>query len=368
MPDKPLTVAAIRARGVVVPMARPLATGAGAVTSAPLMLVDLETKEGVTGRAYIFAFYASLLAALCELTRSLGEGLEGEPLAPLALEAKLQKTLRLPGLQGLAMMALSGIDMAAWDAYAQSLDLPLVRALGAAPRPVPAYNSNGLGIMGPEKAAKEAAELAAPGFKAVKVRLGYPDIEADLAVIRAVRDAVPAGTVLMSDYNQCLSVAEATRRIARLDGLWSDGGGLAWVEEPIRADDYAGCATLRAKARTPIQIGENFWGVNDMEKAVAAGAADLMMPDAARIGGVTGWLRTTGLAAACEIPLSSHLYPEVSAHLLAATPTAHWLEYVDWANPVLKEPLAIADGQATAPERPGAGIKWNEAAVEQYAA
>jgi mandelate racemase len=217
--------------------------------------------------------------------------------------------------------------------------------------------------MGPEKCATEAAELAAPGFKAVKVRLGYPDIEADLAVIRAVREAVPAGTALMSDYNQCLSVAEATRRIARLDGE-----GLAWIEEPIRADDYAGCAAVRAKASTPIQIGENFWGVNDMEKAVAAGSADLMMPDAARIGGVTGWLRTTGLAAAREIPLSSHLYPEVSTHLLAATPTAHWLEYVDWANPVLREPLAIEDGNASAPERPGAGIAWDETAVAKYAA
>jgi len=363
MPGTTLTVTAIKTRGVVVPMPRPLATGAGAVTTVPLMLVDLETRQGVTGRAYIFAFYASLLSAVCELTRNLGESLEGEPLAPLALEAKLQKALRLPGVQGLAMMALSGIDMAAWDAYAQSLDLPLVRALGATPQPVPTYNSNGLGIMGPEKAAKEAAELIAPGFKAVKVRLGYPDIEADLAVIRAVRDAVPAGTALMSDYNQCLTVAEATRRIARLDGE-----GLDWIEEPIRADDYAGCAALCAKARTPIQIGENFWGVNDMEKALAAGSADLMMPDAARIGGVTGWLRTTGLAAAREIPLSSHLYPEVSTYLLAATPTAHWLEYVDWANPVLKDPLAIEGGNATAPERPGAGIEWDEKAVATYAA
>jgi len=261
------------------------------------------------------------------------------------------------------MMALSGIDMAAWDAHAQSLGLPLARALGAQPRPFPAYNSNGLGIMGPEKAAKEAHELAAPGFTAVKVRLGYPDAEADLAVIRAVRAAVPAGTALMSDYNQCLSVAEAARRIAALDGE-----GLQWIEEPVRADDYAGCATLRAKAHTPIQIGENFWGVSDMEKALAAGAADLMMPDAARIGGVTGWLRTTGLAAARELPLSSHLYPEVSAHLLAATPTAHWLEYVDWANPVLRDPLAIEGGQALAPDRPGAGIEWDDKAVARYAA
>jgi mandelate racemase len=362
MTAKPLTVAAVTTRAVVVPMARPLATGGGAVATAPLVLIDLATKEGVTGRAYVFAYSVALLGPLAALTANLGEALAGEPLAPITLEAKLQKALRLPGAQGLAMMALSGLDIAAWDAHARALELPLARALGAEPRNVPAYNSNGLGIIGPEKAAKEAAELAAPGFPGVKVRLGYADIEADLAVIAAVREAVPAGTALMSDYNQCLSVAAAMARVARLDEE-----ALAWIEEPVRADDYAGCAAVRAKARTPIQIGENCWGVHDMEKALAAGAADLMMPDAGKIGGVTGWLRAVGLAAARELPLSSHLYPEVSAHLLAATPGAHWLEYVDWASPVLREPLTLTDGHATAPERPGIGLDWDEAAVAKYA-
>jgi mandelate racemase len=100
---------------------------------------------------------------------------------------------------------------------------------------------------------------------------------------------------------------------------------------------------------------------------MAAGACDYFMPDAGKIGGVTGWLRAAGLAAPSDLPLSSHLYPEVSAHLLAATPTAHWLEYVDWASPVLAEPLAIVDGAATAPERPGNGIDWDEEAVARYA-
>ena len=363
MANQTPTISGLRARAVEVPIARPLATSGGSVSIAPLVLIDLETKQGIVGRAYVFYYASFALAPLVALIEALGEMIVGDEAAPLDIEAKLQQRFRLLGAQGFAGIALSGIDMAAWDIFAKAADQPLVRALGAAPRPIPAYNSNGLGIIGPDRAAKEAAELAAPGFGAIKVRLGYPDIETDLAVIAAVRGAVPAGTRLVTDYNQSLSVAEAIRRIARLDAL-----GLDWVEEPTRFDDYAGHAEIRAKAHTPIQLGENCWGPPDMLKALEAGACDLFMPDAGKFGGVTGWLRASALAGARELPISSHLYPEVSVHLLAAAPSAHWLEYVDWANPILDAPIAIEDGNAVIPERPGIGLEWNERAVKKYLA
>jgi len=106
-----------------------------------------------------------------------------------------------------------------------------------------------------------------------------------------------------------------------------------------------------------------------MEKALDAGACDFFMADVVKIGGVSGWLRAQALADGRNMPLSSHLYPEVSAHLLVGAPTRHWLEYVDWAAPVLDDPLVPAsDGTVTAPDRPGTGIEWDEAAVERYAA
>jgi len=115
------------------------------------------------------------------------------------------------------------------------------------------------------------------------------------------------------------------------------------------------------------RIGENFSQVHDMRKALDARACDCVMPDLERIGGVTGWQRASALAAEAGVPMSSHLYPEVSAHLLAATPTAHWLEYVDWMNPLLAEPLAITGGMAVASERPGLGLTWNDDMVSRYA-
>ncbi len=353
-----LTIRSVRARPVNVPMALPLQTSGGAVTSAPLVLVDLATEEGPAGRSYIFCYAPFALTPIAQLVENLGETLKGDALAPLAIEDKLQRTLRLLGYQGFASMALAGIDMAAWDAMGQAAEQPLVRLLGGAPRPIPAYNSKGLGIIGAKKAGAEASALLAEGFRAVKVRLGYPDVATDVAVVRAVRQAVGEGTPVMSDYNQSLSVAEAQQRLRRLDAE-----GLYWVEEPTRFDDYAGHAAIREKAGTPIQLGENCWGPHDMARALEAGACDYFMIDVMKIGGITGWLRAAALAEARGIPVSSHLFPEVSAHLLAITPTAHWLEYVDWANPILQQPLAIKDGNALIPDRPGIGLAWDEKAV-----
>jgi len=113
-------------------------------------------------------------------------------------------------------------------------------------------------------------------------------------------------------------------------------------------------------------MGENWWGPREMAKCLDAGASDLCMPDAMKIGGVTGWLRAAALAEAAAIPASSHLFPEVSAHLLAVSPTGHWLEYVDWADPVLQEPMRIEDGHAVIADAPGTGIAWDEGAVKRY--
>jgi mandelate racemase len=174
---------------------------------------------------------------------------------------------------------------------------------------------------------------------------------------------VPAGTIIMADYNQALTVAEALQRCRALDSE-----GLAWIEEPIRHDDYAGCATVTHEIVTPIQIGENFDGPHAMADALAARSCDYAMPDFGRIGGVSGWIEASALAQAAGMEMSSHLYPEFSAHLLAATPTCHWLEYVDWASPILKDPIEIRDGHAIIPNRPGAGIEWDDEAVARYRA
>jgi len=342
-------------------MKLPLGTSAGTIRSAPLLLIDVQTEEGVTGHAYLFCYLPAAAAAIITLLGEVERTVKGERIAPADLWEKLSRRFRLIGVQGIVRMALSGFDIACWDAFALAAAKPLVEVLGGSPRPVAAYNSNGLGLMAPEAAADEAEKLLEGGFSAVKLRLGHPTLEADLAALRAVRRRLPGHVKLMVDFNQALSLAEALRR-----GRAIDAEGIYWIEEPIRHDDFRGCAELAQELATPVQIGENFSLPEQMAEALAAGACDCVMPDLERIGGVSGWQRAAKLAAERKIPMSSHLYPEASAHLLAVTPTCHFLEYVDWASTILAEPLALAKGSALIPERPGTGVEWNEAAVKHY--
>jgi mandelate racemase len=357
-----LTIRNVRARPVLVPFGRPLVSASGAMPHCALVLIDLETDQGVTGRAYVFAFMPWTLAPITSSVIGLAEMIKGDALAPLEIDAKLRKRLTLFGTPGIAGIALAGIDMCAWDALAQAAGVPLVKLLGGEIRPVRAYNSNGLWIQPPEKVADEAEQLVAEGnFSAVKLRVGRDDAQHDLAAARAVKKRLGDKIHVMSDFNQRLTVNEAILR-----GRMLDDEGLYWIEEPTRHDDYAGYARICAELRTPIQTGENLLSSFDLVEAIAADSLDYVMPDIQRIGGVTGWLRAAALAHAHGIEMSSHLFPEYSRHLLAVTPTCHWLEYVDWATPVLAEPTQVKDGNVLIPDRPGVGIVWNEEAVKRF--
>jgi len=338
-----------------------LGTSRGVITKAPLLLIDLETEEGVTGRSYLWCYFPAAMPAIAKILEEVARVVEGEPLAPADLWSKLAERFALIGVQGIVRMAMAGFDVAAWDALAIAAGWPLATLIGSSPKRIPAYNSCGLGLMAPRDLADEAEKLLARGFRAVKLRLGYPALAEDLAALHAVKKRIGSEIAVMVDYNQALSLAQALER-----GRALDQEGIYWLEEPIRHDDYAGNATLVRELETPIQIGENFSESSAMAVALAAGAADYVMPDLERIGGVTGWLRAAALAATHRIEMSSHLFPEVSAHLLAATPTAHFLEYMDWADRILAQPLEIVDGFAIVPQRPGNGLTWDAKAVEKY--
>ena len=344
-------------------MKRPLATSTGSISVAPLLLIDLHTDAGAVGRSYLWTPGEQHLAPVAKLLEAMAETLQGDAVAPFDIERKLRAKYTLLGVHNIVLFAMSGIDMAAWDAAGQAFGQPLARLLGATPRPIPAYNSKGLGIMPLRPLVKEALELLTEGFSALKLRLGRPDAREDLQAIREVKKAIGPNVILMVDFNQGLSVAEALRRGRMID----EEGGVYWIEEPVRADDFAGCARLAREIATPIQIGENFMGPEQMARALAAGACDFVMPDAQRIGGVTGWMRAAALAQGAGVEMSSHLFPEASCHLLAATPTCHWLELVDWAAPVLQDPLQVKDGHVPIPERPGLGMTWDEKAVKRFA-
>ena len=354
-----LTIRDVQVRAVRAPLRVPLVTAAGPLPNAALVLIDLRTTEGVVGRAYLMANAGVALRALAALVEDLGDTLKGQALVPADLAAQMRARFTLMGgARGMAGMAISGLDLAAWDACAIAAGVPLSALLGGSPRPLTAYDS--LSMIPARDAENAVRKSLAAGFTAVKFKLGWPTVEEDLAVVRAFQAAAPH-MKLMVDYNQSLDVAEAISRGQALDDL-----GLAWIEEPVRCDDFAGAARIKAALKTPLQIGENFSGVFDMEEALAANACDYVMPDVQHIGGVTGWMRAAAMAEAAGKPFSSHLFVEASAHLLTVTPTCHYLEFLDIAGSVLAAPPQVISGTVTASAEPGAGIAWDEAAVKRF--
>jgi mandelate racemase len=334
------------------------------IATWPMVLIDLETEEGITGRAYLEPYVPKAMAYLVAALHDLGEMLRGQRVAPVELYRAARRSLHFVGYEGLSMIAASGLDMAAWDALARAAGVPLAVLLGGSAGPVRAYNSNGLWLQPPERLGEEACALCEEGgFTGLKLRLGRERRRDDLAAVERIRAAVGADMALMADFNQGLDMADALARCHAIDGL-----GLAWIEEPVVYDDIAGHAKLAADLRTPLMIGENFYGPRELYKALQAKACDLVMPDFMRIGGVTGWIQAAGICAAAGVPISTHLYPEVGAHVLRASETAHWLEWQDWAEPVLQQPYALRDGNVIIPDRPGLGLDWDEDAVRKYAA
>jgi mandelate racemase len=279
-----LTVQQARIRAVSVPLARPIVSKVGRFDAWPLILFDLQTREGVVGRAYLEPYLVSAVPAIAAVLRSLVERMVGQRLCPMADFHSLRKSMNLVGYDGITMIALSGFDMAAWDALAQAAGVPLAELLGGRVGRVRAYNSNGLWLTPIEGLAAEAANLVEEGgFTALKLRLGRDRLEDDLAAIHEVRSGAGNSVDLMVDFNQGLSLGDALRRCHALDGE-----GLYWFEEPIAYDNLAGYVQLASELRTPVQLGENFYGPRDLMQAIDAKAGDYVMPDLMRIGGVSG--------------------------------------------------------------------------------
>jgi len=357
-----LTYHSVNVRPVLVPLKRPIVSRVGHFDHWPLILIDLQTEEGIVGRSYLEPYLKDAARYIVPAVHDLAIARKGTPIRPLDDFQSARKALNLVGYEGLSMIAIAGLDMAAWDALAKAVGLPLAEFLGGSIGPVQAYNSNGLWLTDVAGLAREAAELVAEGgFNGLKLRLGRAALNDDLQAIRNVREAAGEEVKLMVDFNQGLTLGDALHRCHVLDGE-----GLYWFEEPITYNNLQGYAQLARELKTPVQLGENFYGPRELSRALEMKAGDYVMPDLMRIGGISGWLRSAPIAAALGVEVSTHLYPEVAAHLMRVTETAHWLEWQDWANPILAEPFRVESGQLIVPDRPGCGIEWNEKAVLKY--
>ena len=340
-----------------------LGTSRGMITKAPLLLIDLETEEGVTGCSYLWCYFPAAMPAIANILEEVERVMKGERVAPVDLWARLAERFALIGVQGIVRMAMSGFDMAAWDALAKAAGLPLatlprqraethprLQFLRARPDEVAGPG----GRRGGQAAVRRLSRHQAPAR--LSDTAGRPRRAARGEETRRRRDR---GHGRLQPGAQPRRGARARPR-ARSGGHLLAGG----ADPPRRLCGLCRrwCASSKRRSRS----ARIFPRARPWRRALAAGACDYVMPDLERIGGVTGWQRAAALAATQRIEMSSHLFPEISVHLLAATPTCHFLEYVDWADKIVEEPLRSSTASPWRRHRPGNGLAWDQKAVEKY--
>ena len=359
---KLLTFKEIKTRSVILTLKRPIKAKIAYIKEWPILIIDLYTNEGIVGRSYLQPYIDKSLKYISSIIDDFSDLLQNKELAPFDNFELMRQSLHFIGYEGLSLAAVSGVDMAIWDAVSKAAAKPLCCYLGGTVGPVKAYNSNGLWLEKGDVLSKEAKLLIEQGnFSAIKMRLGRDSFNDDLKAIELVKKAIGIEVKLMVDFNQCLSLEEALNKCRALEQF-----DLTWIEEPLIYDNLKGYSQLTREIKTPIQLGENFYGPRELYKAIEQKASDLVMPDFMRIGGVTGWINSAAIAGAGGIPISTHFYPEVGSHVMRVSQSAHWLEWLDWADDILLDPFNIKDGYVQIPNKPGIGIEWNEKVINKH--
>lgn len=359
-----LKIEKVETRLVSIPLSRPLITATFPINAIDTVLVDVRTNEGISGLGWVFAFGRGRVAGIQSMIDDLGQLLVGED--PTRMEhcwRKIWKACTFIGHSGAATIALSPIDSALWDIAGKAANLPLARLLGGYRDRVEAYASEGLWLdQTIDELQKQASEFVGRGFRGMKMRVGKPSLADDIARVAAVREAIGPDVTLMVDANQAWDVPTALRFAAGVEE--SD---LLWIEEPVYYQDYRGMARIAAETHIPLCVGETNYGMDDFRRLCEQGCGHYIMPDLMRMGGVGNWMKVAHMCEAFGLPVTPHLFMEVSSHQACALSNAIWQEHQPWWEPILKEPVDFRDGYIHIRPVPGLGIEWDEAAIARYA-
>jgi L-alanine-DL-glutamate epimerase-like enolase superfamily enzyme len=363
-----MKISKIQTQIVRLPADEPLAGGpATPGATRDIVILRVQTDGGIEGIGYTF-FGAALTRALREAVDTLGQLSIGEdPLRTEAVAAKLRAASAGSGPGGILTLALSAIDIALWDIRGKALNLPLWQLIGGSRERVPTYASGALMRTFPlEHLVKAAPRLVEKGFRQMKTQLALPgetSPEREVERIRRVRESAGPDIDLMCDINQRWSVHQAIDIGRRIEDVH-----LYWIEDVTAHDDYEGLARVTAALKTPVAGGEYVYGIVPFRHMLEARSVDIVMIDIMRAGGVTQWLKIAGMAEAHNLPVVSHLAPEIHIHLIAAVPNGLTVEYMPWTFKLFEEVPVPEKGELVVPRKPGLGLKFDEAALKRYAA
>ncbi|MEK9659074.1 MAG: mandelate racemase/muconate lactonizing enzyme family protein [Chloroflexota bacterium] len=356
-----MRVTGVSVQSVTVPHPRPMTLGEGMVVHAiPHVLVRLKTASGAEGMGFTYRLAMRDTRAVVHAAGKVGHALVGaEGETPAGFQERLEAAERTVGGTEAGRMAVSVLDIALWDAYGREKGQSIASLLGAQRGSIPAYASGELWRSAGPKALGEAiARHRAAGFRIFKMRVGgQSSPEAEAERVSAAREAAGSGT-LLADANFAWS-GEQAAGMARLFAPHR----LGWLEDPVGHGDTDGLRGVRSAGGPPVCAGERCFSVEEALGLVRSGVVDVLMLDALRIGGVTGWMRAARAATREGVGVTAHLAPEISIHLLAATQNARYVEWLPATAPLFKRPLHMREGDLLVPEEPGLGMEWDEAAV-----
>ncbi len=359
-----MKITGLRTRRIHIPFDKPIGTAIHRIDGVSGLLVWLDTDEGITGESYLWAIGRHRVPVLEAMVRMLGERAVGsDPRDTTARFDEMWTEINFLGHKGVSLFGIAAIDWACWDILGQSLGASVSRLLGRHRYRVATYASGGLwASMTIAELEAQAKDFVAQGFRAVKMRIGKPDIGEDIERVAAVRAAIGPKIGLMADANQGLTVPHAIRLGRRLEAF-----DLVWFEEPVQAYDLEGSARVAAELDTPIASGETEYGRYGFRDMLERKSADVLMPDLERVGGITEWVRVAHMADAHDVPVSPHLFTEHCLQLCGALSNVSYAEHMPWFAPIFQEPVDMVDGALLIPDRPGLGFRFDPDAVGRYA-
>jgi len=328
-------------------------------------MVRLLCDDGLEGTGYTYTIGTGGSSIVALIRDHLAPRLLGrDPARVEEIWKDLFYSTHATAVGAITSLALCAVDTALWDLRCRRAQLPLHIMAGGAQRRIPVYDTEGGWLHIPvSRLVENAREAKARGFSGVKIKVGKPHLSEDVQRLAAVRDAIGDEMELMVDANQGFTVAEAIRRARRFEEF-----DLGWFEEPLPAEDLGGHVMLRESTSLPIAVGESLYSISHFREYLQRGACTIIQTDAARIGGITPWLKCAHLAESFNVPVCPHFLMELHVGLCAAVPNAPWVEYIPQLDVVMKNSMRIEDGFAFPFEEPGLGIEWDWSAIDKLCA
>ena len=359
-----MKISHVTTRILSTPADNPLVVGLPAPTDTrEFVTLELGTDQGLVGLGLTF-FGAALTPALKAAVDTLARLVIGDdPTQVEAIAAKLRRAAGSSGPGGIFSLALSAVDIACWDLKGKAAGKSICALLGDLRDRVPTYASGALMRAHPvDYLAKAGPRLVDMGFRQMKMQCGSePTAAASVERVRVMREAVGPDIDLMCDINQLWSVHHAIEVGRRFEPYH-----LFWLEDPAAHDDYAGLARVADALSTPIAAGEYHYGIAPFRHLLEARSIDVVMIDLLRVGGITQWMKVAGMAEAFNLPVVSHLIPEIHVHLVAAIPHGLTVEYMPWTLRLYEETPALDGGRLVVPKKPGLGLAFDQAAIKRY--